>query len=91
MTEDHAAVIALRALAWLAEAELLDAFQTTTGADRETIRNAAQDPDFLAAILDFVLSDDAFVLRASDRLDLQPTVLAEARAALPGGALPNWT
>lgn len=91
MKQEHAEVIALGALGWLAEAELLDAFQSSTGVDRETIRNGAEDPDFLAAVLDFILMRDDWVEGACAAASLRPETLLAARAALPGGSLPHWT
>ncbi|MGB3690856.1 MAG: DUF3572 domain-containing protein [Jannaschia helgolandensis] len=91
MRQDDAEVIALGALAWLAQAELLDTFQSATGADRETIRGAAADPDFLGAVLDFVLLNDDWVQGVCTAQSLPFDRLLQARTALPGGQLPHWT
>lgn len=91
MRRDLAEIVALRALAWLAQAELLDTFQSTTGADIDTIRNAAQDPEFLGAVLDFVLLDDDWVRGACAAQALPYDSLLSARSALPGGDFPHWT
>ena len=91
MTRDQAEVVALGALAWIAEAELLEVFQGATGADRDTIRGAAGDPAFLGAVLDFVLMDDDWVRGACDAQALPYEAILQARAALPGGDLPHWT
>lgn len=91
MQRDRAEIIALHALAWLAEADLLDAFQSATGADRATLRAAAQEPEFLAAVLDFVLMRDDWVQAACAAQDLPHDGLMAARAALPGGDVPHWT
>ncbi|MEM8850295.1 MAG: DUF3572 domain-containing protein [Pseudomonadota bacterium] len=91
MTQDRAEIVGLGALAWLAEAELLDAFQGTTGADHDAIRAAAGDPDFLGAVLDFVLMNDAWVKGVCEAQTLPYDALLQARAALTGGDLPHWT
>ena len=91
MQQDEAEVTALRALEWLIGAELLDTFQSATGVDRETIRGAAGDPDFLAGVLDFVMMDDDWVRGTCDAQSLPHDRLLAARAALPGGDLPHWT
>lgn len=91
MNTDTAEVIALGALGWLVEADLLDTFQSATGAERETIRAAAGDTDFLAAVLDFVMMDDGWVRSVCDAQTLPYERLMQARAALPGGDLPHWT
>ena len=91
MHQDRAEVIALGALGWLVEAELIDVFQSTTGVDRETIRAAAGDPDFLAAVLDFILMDDQWVQGVCAAQTMTYETFLSARAALPGGNLPHWT
>lgn len=91
MQRNHAELIALNALGWLAEADLMGAFQSATGADLDQVRAAADQPEFLGAVLDFVLSDDAWVQGAAAVQDVPPELLVEARAALPGGDLPHWT
>ena len=91
MTKGQAEIVALNALGWLAEADLLDAFQSATGADRETIRAAAGDAQFLGAVLDFILMDDAWVRGVCSAQGLPFDALVAARAALPGGEIPHWT
>ncbi len=91
MHADRAEVIALGALEWLVEAELLDTFQSATGVDRDTIRGAAGDPEFLAGVLDFVMMDDVWVAGVCGAQSLPFERLLEARAALPGGDAPHWT
>ena len=92
MTEDQAQTIALQALGWIAaQDELFPAFLSATGASLPDLRTRAADPDFLAAVLDFLLQEDAWVLDFSAANGLPPQSLLAARAALPGGRLPNWT
>lgn len=91
MRQDNAEIVALRALSWLAEAELLDTFQAATGADLGAVREAAGDPEFLGAVLDFILGRDDWVAGAAGAQDLPPEAIVAARAALPGGDLPHWT
>ncbi|MEL6585369.1 MAG: DUF3572 domain-containing protein [Pseudomonadota bacterium] len=91
MMQNQAEIVALRALGWLAENELLDAFQATTGADQDQIRAAAAQPDFLGAVLDFVMMRDDWVQGVCDAQALPYDGLLAARAALPGGDLPHWT
>jgi len=91
MTPDRAEIVALHALSWLVQADLLDAFQGATGADRTQIAQAAGDPAFLAAVMDFVLNSDAWVQGACDAQNLPYDTFLAARAALPGGDLPHWT
>ncbi|MGB1425497.1 MAG: DUF3572 family protein, partial [Paracoccaceae bacterium] len=50
-----------------------------------------QDADFLIAVLDFVMLDDAWVLAACQASGLAPEAMQIARQALPGGSMVNWT
>ena len=88
---DAAEVRALQALGWLAEVDLLDPFMAATGADRDQIASAAETPEFLGAVLDFVLTEDRWVTDCAAAQGLSPDDLLAARAALPGGDLPHWT
>lgn len=92
MKDDTAQTIALQALGWIAaNDELFPAFLAATGANLAELRERAGDPLFLAAVLDFLLQEDAWVLDFSAQNSLPPTTLQSARAALPGGELPHWT
>src|SRR5260370_8422360 len=57
-----AEIVAIQALSFVAaDPERLGVFLAETGIGPETLRSAAADPRFLAAVLDFVLRDDATV------------------------------
>lgn len=90
--QETAEVIALQALGWIAgDAELLAAFSGASGVALDDLRTRATEPDFLVAVLDFLLMDDARVIAFCDANGLgYPEPLA-ARQALPGGAERNWT
>jgi hypothetical protein len=92
MKQEIAETGAVRVLGWLAgEEDLLPVFLGATGATLADLRVQAGDPEFLASLLDFVLMDDAWVIRCADALGLPPGDLGAMRQALPGGSLPNWT
>lgn len=91
MADDTPEIIAIQSLRWLAEFDLLDVFQTATGVDQAQIVNAAGDPGFLGAVLDFILTRDDWVLGAAQAQGLAPEALARARASLPGGEQVHWT
>jgi hypothetical protein len=87
-----AETLALEALAWLAAQEdLLELFLGATGAAREDLRTGIEEPEFLAAVLDFLLTKDAWVLEFAAARGYRPEDVPRARHALPGGALPDWT
>ena len=90
--QEAAETIALQALAWIAGHEsLLDVFMGSTGAGRDDLRAGAQDTEFLASLMDFILMDDAWVLEFSEAQGVPPEAVVRARAALPGGAQTHWT
>lgn len=91
-SRSSAEALALEALAWIAaQEELLDVFLGATGAGREALRDAVEDPEFLAAVLDFLLMDDAWVTGFAAALGCPPATVVRARQALPGGMVPDWT
>ncbi len=92
MTPDFAETVALRALAWLAaNDELLPVFLGASGASEDDLLEGARDPAFLAALLDFLTMDDAWVTAFCDSAGLDYQAPMAARAALPGGANVHWT
>lgn len=92
MQPEAAQVLALKALGWIAaEDELFPLFLGATGANLGDLRARAADPDFLAAVLDFLLQDDRWVVAFCDAQGQAYTAPQAARAALPGGAVVDWT
>lgn len=91
-TRDSAETLALQALGWLASNDdLLPSFLATTGASESELRTQAADPLFLGAVLDFLMMDDAWVIRFCDEIAVPYERIMQARTALPGGEQINWT
>ena len=89
---EAAETVALQAVGWLAgQDELLPVFLGSSGLAEADLRNRLKDPDFLGAVLDFVLMDDAWVVSFCDAQGLAYDRLMRARAALPGGEQVHWT
>jgi hypothetical protein len=92
MQSEAAQTLALHALGWIAsEDELFPLFLAATGATLSELRQKAVDPEFLAAVLDFLMQDDRWVVAFCDATGQAYTAPQAARAALPGGAAVNWT
>ncbi len=92
MNRDSAERLGIQALVWLAgNDEFLQRFLDAGGVSATDLRQRAQEPEFLGFVLDFLLGDDAMVLAFCDDSNLPPETPMQARAALPGGDLPNWT
>lgn len=86
-----AEVLALQALGWLmSDADLAAICLEMTGADAATLRERAEDPDLLAAVLDVVLSSDTLVTGFAQEAGIPPARVAQARRLLPGGESIDW-
>ncbi|WP_380057684.1 DUF3572 domain-containing protein [Falsihalocynthiibacter sp. SS001] len=92
MEQNAAQTVAVRALGWLAgDDELWDVFLGSTGASVADVKSGVGDPAFLGSVLDFLMMDDAWVMRACEGLSLPNETLLRARQALPGGMEYSWT
>lgn len=92
MSRQRAELIGLWAVAWLAqEDELFQVFMGSTGANEADIRASVQNVEFQAAVLDFLLMDDAWITAFCQAHELEADTALMARAALPGGQQMHWT
>jgi len=90
MTPESAQTIALQALAWIAsEEKFLQALLDRTGASGDDLRASAADPDFLGAVIDFLLENEEILTDFCEFSNLKPELPIQARHALPG-ATPEW-
>ncbi|MEL6792923.1 MAG: DUF3572 domain-containing protein [Pseudomonadota bacterium] len=92
MNTEGAETIAIKALGWIAaDDELSGSFLGASGASADELRLRAADPEFLGFVLDFLLMDEDALIAFCEAVDAPPDAPMRARAALPGGDLPNWT
>ncbi|MEM1430678.1 MAG: DUF3572 domain-containing protein [Pseudomonadota bacterium] len=92
MQREDAETVALQALAWVVGNEdLLPVFLGSTGASASDLRERAGDPEFMGAVLDFLIMDDAWIASFCQASGFAPEAPVLARQALPGGNLPHWT
>ncbi len=90
MTPDSAQAIALQALAHIvSEEDWRQRFLALSGLSAEELRQAAQEPELLAGVLDFVLADEPLLTDFCDAASIPPEQPAQARTYLPGAA-PPW-
>lgn len=76
-------MIALKALGFLAnEPERLGRFLALSGVEIGDIRAAAQNPDFLAGLLNHLLQDESLLLTFTAEQELDPRLPALAAQAL---------
>jgi hypothetical protein len=83
-----AETVAIQALSFLAaEPTRLGRFLAETGLGPETLRGAADSPEFLVNVLDFILGDEKLVEEFAEANELKPSTVGAAREALGG---PSW-
>ena len=82
---DKAFEIAVQALSFLAaDPERLDRFLALTGIDHGQIRQAAQEPGFLAAVLDHLCAREEDLLAFATDAQLSPALVSGAAEILSG-------
>ncbi len=87
-----AEVLALQALAWLVgHDDLLPLFLGATGATPQDLRARTGDPALLIAVLDFLMTEDAWLIAFCDASGQSYEAPERARQLLPGGARVHWT
>ena len=85
MTDDRAAAMALQALAFLAaDEDVTQRFIDLTGASRDSLRERADEPDFLVSVLDFLLSDEGLLIRFCGGVEIDVRAVHMARHVLSG-------
>jgi hypothetical protein len=85
---ESAESLAIEALAFLAgDAERLGRFLALTGIQPDTIRQAARDPAFLAAVLDHLAGDESLLLDFARESGREPGEILRAATTLRG---PDW-
>lgn len=85
-SERAAEALALEALAHIAgEPRALERLLDETGLAPDDLRQRLQDPELMAAVLDFLLADETLLLPFCASLNVRPQGVIRARAQLPGG------
>lgn len=81
-----AETIALTVLGFLAESDgALERFLSESGADMAALRHRAGEPEFLAAVMDFLLAHEDLAAAFCAAESLSAESLHRARRGLPGG------
>jgi hypothetical protein len=87
MTAAAAETLTLKAFGFLVNSPAaLDRFLAESGSDILNLRARAAEPEFLAAVMDFLLADDGVAGAFCDSEGIEPAMLHRARRALPGAA-----
>ena len=83
LTKTGAEAIAIEALSFLAaDPSRLDRFLALSGIGLDNLRVAAEEPEFLAAILDHLASSESLLLAFAAHAGHDPCVIAKAREVL---------
>lgn len=92
MKPERAEQIAILALTWLAgNDDLFPVFLGACGANADEMRAQAENPAFLASVLEFLTMDDSWVIEFCDAHKLKYDEPLGARYALPGAEAVHWT
>ncbi|MCC5999711.1 MAG: DUF3572 domain-containing protein [Pararhodobacter sp.] len=92
LSQQQAEAFAAQVLQWLSsDAARIGGFLGASGLGPAELRQLAGQPEFLLAVLDFLMADEPQLLACCADLDVPPQRPAEARAALPGGDEWHWT
>lgn len=86
--QDEAEGVAVEILIWLAgQAELMSRFLAVTGVDAGSIRQAAREPGFLAAVTGFVMAHEPTLLAycEANGVSAERVVSSHNRLAGPSG------
>jgi Protein of unknown function (DUF3572) len=85
VSPDGAMGIATQALAYIAgDGARLGRFLAESGLGPENLRQAARDPSFLPAVLDFILSHEHDLIDFATIAGIDPKLVSRARDALAG-------
>ena len=84
---DQASLIALKALAYIAEdEERLSRFLLLTGVEADYVPSAMESPEFQAAVLEYLLADEPTLLAFCAAVQIEPEAPAAALNILAGSA-----
>jgi hypothetical protein len=87
ITRENAEALAVQAFTFIAgDPERLGRFLALSGVGPDSIRAAAQDPGFLAGVLDHVAGDEGLLIDFAADIGIEPMEIERARAALGGRA-----
>jgi hypothetical protein len=84
-TQSGAETLGLKALAFLAGSpEALDRFLSLSGIDADSLRQRAGEPECLAAVLEFILSNEELLTQFCADEDIDPRAVHLAAGRLGG-------
>jgi len=83
LDHDGAERLAIAALSFLSsDLDRLGRFLSTAGIGPETLRAAAEEPGFLAGVLEYLMNDEGLLVAFAEETRTRPTLVAAARYVL---------
>jgi Protein of unknown function (DUF3572) len=80
---EAAEILAIQALSFIAEEpERLNGFLNATGLTLDRLRESANEPDFLAGVLEHMLAHESLLVAFADSAAIDPADITRARIAL---------
>ncbi|WP_310619504.1 DUF3572 domain-containing protein [Flexibacterium corallicola] len=90
ITHESAEELAVNALSFLAQdIEALGRFLSLAGIGPQDLRSYAQEPEFLAGVLEFFMADEQLLLTFTQMQGIRPTMIAAARFELDKAKHPH--
>ncbi len=88
VNRENAEILAINAVGFLAGDETrLQRFLALSGLDLAGVSENAANPEFLAAILDYILNDEPLLIAFAESQTIEPNFVERARYELPGAAM----
>ena len=83
--QQDAEATAVAILGWLAgEPDLISRFLALTGVAPSEVRNAVNDPGFLAGLVDFLMGHEPTLMAFSEATGIRPEAVVHAHAVFSG-------
>lgn len=90
-TTEDAEAMAIQSLSWLiGQPDLLNRFMALVGVEASSIRQAAAEPGFLAAVTGFLMAHEPTLLAFCTENDVQAERVAACHHKLAGPESENW-
>ena len=87
-SSSEAEILALHVVAFITQRDnVLQQLIVQTGMTPSTLRERTNDPEFLAGVVDFILSNEQLLLEFCKFKKLAPTRLVRIRQKLPGATI----
>ena len=91
MNENTASTLALSAISFIVANDVLrDRFLAMTGLDGNELKERLAEEDFLASVLEFLISHEPDLIDFAESIEEKPELIVRAWRQLGGGAGQEW-